>query len=165
MKTRNYFVSNSSSSSFICEICGRTETGFDASMRDFGYVCCKNDHTFCDEEILDGFQEYLDSHDDEDAEGYCDGCYDIPEQFCPICSFVEPSYPELQRYFLKTTTITVDEVFQEIKKVNKRRRVLRTPEYVEYVLKQQNLTIDMLMNNLREEFKEYKIFSDFLRSK
>ena len=41
---------------------------------------------------------------------------------------------------------------------------MRTPEYVEYVLRQQNLTVDELMNNLRTEFKEYKAFREFLRS-
>lgn len=164
VKKRNYFVSNSSSSSFICEICGRTETGFDASLRDYEYVECVNGHTFCQEELLDGLEEYLEAHEETD-EGYCNGTYDIPEKFCPICSFIEPSYPELQQYFLKTTSITTDEVFQEIKKVNKRRKVLRTPEYVEYVLRQQNLTVDVLMNNLRTEFKEYNIFREFLRSK
>ena len=55
-KKRKYFVSNSSSSSFICEICGRTETGFDACLSDFGYVECENGHTFCDEELLEGLQ-------------------------------------------------------------------------------------------------------------
>lgn len=49
--------------------------------------------------------------------------------------------------------------------LNKRRKVLRTPEYVEYVLRQQNLTVDELMNNLRTEFNEYKTFREFLRSK
>lgn len=40
------FVSNSSSSSFICNICNGTESGYDASLSDFEMVECSNGHTF-----------------------------------------------------------------------------------------------------------------------
>ena len=47
MKIRNGFVSNSSSSSFTCDVCGITESGMDASARDFDMERCINGHTFC----------------------------------------------------------------------------------------------------------------------
>lgn len=47
MKIRTAFVSNSSSSSFVCEVCGITESGFDASASDFDMAECKNGHVFC----------------------------------------------------------------------------------------------------------------------
>lgn len=47
MKIRNGFVSNSSSSSFICDVCGTVESGMDASPRDFDMEQCCNGHTFC----------------------------------------------------------------------------------------------------------------------
>lgn len=47
MKIRNGFVSNSSSSSFTCDVCGTTESGMDASARDFDMKECVNGHTFC----------------------------------------------------------------------------------------------------------------------
>lgn len=51
MKIRQGFVSNSSSSSFICDICGMTEAGSDCeSMSDYGLVECNNGHTFCESE-------------------------------------------------------------------------------------------------------------------
>lgn len=40
MKSRMCFVSNSSSSSFVCSICGNIESGIDASPSDFGMVSC-----------------------------------------------------------------------------------------------------------------------------
>lgn len=52
MKLRSGFVSNSSSSSFICDFCGRTEGGYDCSLEDFGMKECKAGHTFCDYEIV-----------------------------------------------------------------------------------------------------------------
>jgi len=47
-KFRMGFVSNSSSSSFICDICGGVETGYDASPSDFEMFQCENGHTFHD---------------------------------------------------------------------------------------------------------------------
>jgi hypothetical protein len=151
IKIRNSFVSNSSSSSFICEICNHTESGWDASVEDIGFVRCENDHTFCEEHLLEG-SEYDDANE-------------VPENVCPICNFSEPSYPELKRYFTKETNISEDTVFQEVKKVNKRRRVLRDHEYVEYVLREKNTTIDILLNELKEKFETYSKFKEYYRSK
>ena len=53
MKIRNGFVSNSSSSSFTCEICGNSESGFDASPYDLGFVVCINDHIICEDDQLE----------------------------------------------------------------------------------------------------------------
>lgn len=51
MKTRNGFVSNSSSSSFICNYCGELFSGYDAGKSDFGLVECINGHTICDSHV------------------------------------------------------------------------------------------------------------------
>ena len=48
MKIRTGFVSNSSSSSFTCEICGLTESGYDQGPRDLGYYSCVREHVFCE---------------------------------------------------------------------------------------------------------------------
>lgn len=52
MKIRKGFVSNSSSSSFICEVCGEVESGYDASASDVGFSFCENGHSFCQEHVL-----------------------------------------------------------------------------------------------------------------
>ncbi len=46
MKIRNGFVSNSSSSSFICGITGEIFQGYDADPQNFGLISCTWDHTF-----------------------------------------------------------------------------------------------------------------------
>lgn len=156
MKINLGFISNSSSSSFICEICGRTESGWDANEEEFGFVRCINNHIFCDDEMLD---VEVPEKDEEDDEGLVAECQ------CPICNFSEPSYPTLKRYFLKTSTITESEVFEEIKKINKRRRVLKPHEYVEYVLRTLNKTVDQVLNELKETYQSYSNFEEYLNKK
>ena len=48
MKIRSGFVSNSSSSSFLCDVCGCMESGYDASLADMEMHECVNGHTVCD---------------------------------------------------------------------------------------------------------------------
>ena len=49
MKVRLGFVSNSSSSSFMCDLSYQTEGGYDCSPSDVGMVSCENGHTFMEE--------------------------------------------------------------------------------------------------------------------
>lgn len=47
MKVRHGFVSNSSTSSFLCNICGTIAAERDLGIEEAEMVCCLNDHTFC----------------------------------------------------------------------------------------------------------------------
>ena len=61
MKFRNGFVTNSSSSSFICQICGDVQSGWDMSFDEAGFVECENGHEFCVSHLInlpDGMEEY-----------------------------------------------------------------------------------------------------------
>ena len=49
VKYRTGFVSNSSSSSFICDVCGEIFSGFDMGLDEAGMYQCVNNHTFCEE--------------------------------------------------------------------------------------------------------------------
>jgi len=51
MKVRNGFVSNSSSSSFICDVSGREDSGWDLCLSDCDMYECVNGHIF-DEKYL-----------------------------------------------------------------------------------------------------------------
>jgi hypothetical protein len=46
MKIRAGFVSNSSSSSFVCDVTGDVESGFNVSLEEVGMCQCENGHTF-----------------------------------------------------------------------------------------------------------------------
>ena len=54
MKKRLGFVSNSSSSSFICEICGHDESGWDMTLEDAKMYECKGGHTICEDHVEEG---------------------------------------------------------------------------------------------------------------
>lgn len=48
MKIRLGFVSNSSSSSFTCDVCGSTESGMDLCLGEAEMFQCANGHTVCE---------------------------------------------------------------------------------------------------------------------
>ena len=52
MKYRKDFVTNSSSSSFVCDICGAVESGYNMSLSEAEMVECVNGHTICESEML-----------------------------------------------------------------------------------------------------------------
>lgn len=75
MKVRSGFVSNSSSSSFVCDITGYSYAGYDDSY-DCEYAQCVDGHEF----DADGYPEVVEYiHNDGDR-------YDIPAELCPICN-------------------------------------------------------------------------------
>ena len=51
MKVRKGFVSNSSSSSFVCDVCGNDYSGMDACLEDAMMYECSNGHTFCEHHL------------------------------------------------------------------------------------------------------------------
>ncbi len=58
MKKRLGFVSNSSSSSFICQISGEEYSGMDASLEDAEMYQCEAGHTFSQEYLIGDLEEF-----------------------------------------------------------------------------------------------------------
>ncbi len=66
-KYRLGFVSNSSSSSFVCDFCGAVESEYSRSLDDFEMSSCEHGHEFCNchmdksfnVETQDGFKYIL----------------------------------------------------------------------------------------------------------
>jgi len=197
MKKRHGFVSNSSSSSFTCCICGARESGWDASWSDFGWNCCEHDHQFCcdalkvdydkvkefkKEYLIKDITEYAKKYPSEEydkqvtqlkeGEDFLEECWDewteganICELECPVCQFEAPDYGEIAKYLLKEYSIPRDEIFAEVKAKNKRRKKLYDLEYVDTICERKGITVDILIKQLKEEFTEYNLFLDSLRSK
>lgn len=193
MKIRKDFVTNSSSSSYVCEICGRTESGWDLSLSECEMLECVNGHVFCYDEAIEvsdkkdliklilenewnkdvyyesryqNFsEEELQEIEYEDLIVYfcSDHCYGVPECVCPICQFIEYSEYDLSAYLLKEYGITRDEVFAEVKQLNKRRQKLYENEYITYVCKKFDLNPTEIVAGWKEKFSSYSEFKKWLR--
>ena len=197
MKIRKDFVTNSSSSSFVCEICGRAESGWDMGLSEAEMMECVNGHTFCCDEALEkpskkelikmilenewnkGVWDYKvkDSRDYTEKElsdmeedwlwdNLCsedDGHYEVPECVCPICQFIEYSEYDLSEYLSKEYGVSRDEVFAEVKQINKRRKKLYENEYITYVCKKFELNPTEIVTNWKEKFGTYSEFKKWLR--
>lgn len=191
MKYRKDFVTNSSSSSYVCEICGAEASGWDIGLSDAEMVECENGHTICEscmlpvprdeviQEILSyqkEYAEYCDEiHSEEELQAMNDdqllqalfslseGRYSVPEGLCPICQFIEYSNGDLAEYLEKEYKVSRDEVFAEIKKLNKRRKKLYDSEYVVEVCKRFNLNPAEIIVSLKDRFGTYRAFKEYIR--
>ena len=184
MKFRRDFVTNSSSSSFVCELCGRTESGWDMTLRDADMVECVNGHTICADEMLTPPRdlmirmireemesswsniEYLTDEELEDLMLECeDGYYSVPEECCPICQFIEYSNSDLAMFLEREYKVSRDEVFAKVKALNKRRKKLYDSEYVTEVCSRFNLNPAEIVSGLKARFGTYRNFRNYIRSR
>lgn len=129
MKIRNGFVSNSSSSSFICNICGRVESGYDVSYNDVGICQCAFGHTMCQDEVsefvksakLEEAFEHYENEETEDEDGNPleqyegDWPCEFDTRFCPICQMHAIDRDDLLPLLLKTNGLTEKQFMADIK--------------------------------------------------
>jgi hypothetical protein len=114
MKVRNGFVSNSSSSSFICVVCGENQSGWDISLEEAGMFECQKGHVVCQSHLSEKDQDKFteirenDEEDDFDLES-------VDPEMCPVCNLeVLPDYLLLQ-YVLKDIGMTKEVVLSKIR--------------------------------------------------
>ena len=196
MKFRKDFVTNSSSSSYVCEICGRSESGWDLGLSECEMYECVNGHIFCCDEALEkpnkkemikmimenawnirwSYTTHSDVETSEDELLEMDedtlfddfisdgGYYEVPECMCPICQFIEYSEYDLSAYLLKEYGVSREEVFAEVKQLNKRRKKLYENEYITYVCKKFDLNPTEIVAGWKEKFGTYSEFRKYLHN-
>jgi len=101
MKIRNGFVSNSSSSSYVCEICNAALEAYDCNLNEIGLCECENGHLFCLDHQL--FSTELNGDDQ------------VPEKACPICQFKKMPDHLFITYIEKRTGITKESMIKDMK--------------------------------------------------
>jgi len=119
MKIRTGFVSNSSSSSFICNVCGNYQEGYDLSAEDVEMVECNKGHTFCECHFdTDGktFKEFEDdTHIKNDRGWDIDLRYELPEEFCPVCKGTAVDPREAYEAIMAVAKLNKDEIIDIIR--------------------------------------------------
>lgn len=120
MKIRVGFVSNSSSCSFTCDVCGHTVGGFDQSPSELGMAECEYGHTFCQDHLLDMPETDRKLNDDGfDEKGFDesgmseDGC--CLSILCPICQMKSISNYDMDKYVHKMYGKSKKELEAEIR--------------------------------------------------
>lgn len=121
MKIRVGFVSNSSSSSFICDVCGAEYSGIDISLSDYDMCICENYHHFHKHEAVNVNKPYSFTYNnteytyDNFEDAYESDCGEIPNFYCPICNMKTISYRDAVSYLLKKNNYkSLEEVKNEI---------------------------------------------------
>lgn len=134
MKIRMDFVTNSSSSSYVCEICGEIESGMDLSFAEcYDLTACEEGHTFCKRHITNKEPYELITPNDENG---FDDCMDpvVPKSHCPICQLDVVATDDFRSYLVKLTGISRDKLPAELKAAfvtyDKFQEYLRSPDEV-----------------------------------
>ena len=104
MKIRSGFVSNSSSSSFICEVCGNIESGYDLSFSDREMCECENGH------ILDNSHVITAAKVEREDLDY----FEINKEACPICMMSKITEDDQLRYCCKLLGLSLADLQNQI---------------------------------------------------
>jgi len=141
MKIRLGFVSNSSSSSFVCDVCGEECGGMDISLSECEMFECMRGHTICDSHQLEVDTAVLLAEIFEGAEedswvmkkkGEIEECaakseavyeilevagegrYETPTCLCPVCQLHKVLPVDAYNYLLLLADRTREDVAKEI---------------------------------------------------
>ena len=159
MKIRKGFVSNSSSSSFICEVCGNVESGYDASYDDMDFAQCENGHDFCRDHIMPMTEEkaaailakvkanprYTDNDFEED-EDELEELLSVNLRYFTSNSLSDFGYDELPEELCPICAL----------------EALSDSDILDYILKEHGSTREFVIEKARKEFGNYENFSKAL---
>lgn len=116
MKFRQGFVSNSSTTSFTCQVCGQTEGYSDCcSLEDAGASECANGHVFCSGHKLKSPSEVPDFEKDLDDEDEYSSS--VKAGFCPICTGKSMDLNLVTPFLLKQLGWTSTQIWREMQKL------------------------------------------------
>lgn len=165
MKFRTSFVTNSSSSSFVCDICGNSEGGYDVGLSDVGMMACEHGHTFCEyhsdteltkEEKIkymleSAYTEYL-GYDKENKKSI--------ERLYTEDEFFAMSEGKIDDIFNPEGYYDIPPILCPICSMTS----YEDSDILNYLLKLNNTTASQIMNEVRETFGTYDRWMEYLKS-
>ena len=170
MRKRFGFISNSSSSSFICDVCGGSEGGYDVCLDDVNMTCCVKGHEFhnyCNDIEVDEnrFKEVtinhikdLINHYKELIEKYPNSDYykDYINDFENDLKEIESSEEFDIDFYFKDG---IPSEFCPICSLN----VIRDSDIIKYMYKKLNITKEDITNEIKNKFKNLKELEQFVK--
>jgi hypothetical protein len=176
MKVRLDFVTNSSSSSYICDVSGSVESGWDLSLEDAQMYQCENSHTFCDdyligdlekatyEEVHSRLVKLINSYEGRDNNDYA--MRFLKDNRRALASLEENKDDEDAVQEIAESNLewgdrySVPSSHCPICTMNN----LSDSDALKYFLKVSRITKEQVLSGVRDRFGTYTEFKDFIRS-
>lgn len=114
MKIRYGFVSNSSASSFVCNLCGYSIDGWSDDYDDDHRVCDEYGHELCGS-CANNAQLIKDNYDGDDFWDEYETSDTILSKNCPLCQMIKFKNDELVKFFLQQEQISREHLIQKLK--------------------------------------------------
>jgi len=156
------FVSNSSSSNFICKVCGTIYEQYDESLGDLEVVCCSNGHYMCEEHILDPNRKQMISliHMACNGETHGFNTDDEADYLHTISKMDEIDFMEYKWTFFKSGRLrnNMPSCLCPICQFE----VFDNRELKAYITKSYALDEEKIKDEIRKNFKNYRQFIKFI---
>jgi hypothetical protein len=160
MKIRKGFVSNSSSSSFTCQLCDETWTGWDGDYGDdTRQMSCLNGHSFCNHCVSENLtvenlqKEIIESMDKEDQAKYSNNLEALQE-------FVNDGYGSIKEYLNDyDMSWSLPESFCPICRFEQ----LTSRDGLRYLIWKHQVSEKDILEDIKEHFDTYKRFDKYMQ--
>lgn len=180
MKKRHGFISNSSSSSFICDVCGEEASGMNMCLEEAEMFQCVNEHTFCDygccnpivftkeqmlKHLTDWCKTWIDREEDEYYQQYNHYHIEKAKKFSKKLEenyyLSEDTFEELKEDAytaeIKDNRYNIPSTFCKICNFEK----LISEDCEGYLLRITNKTKEEVLEEIKTKFKTYDDFCNF----